>query len=161
MTKNLSNNNDININSSEKDIETNIMESFTPSNGLNFSDMNCSTKDLLKEKDKKIQILQEQMEQLQKMLEQQKLNKNNNSNNTSTNFPLKSEIKKIWEEFALASLLDNFIDFEKNPDIIFNFVCEMVLISDKLISDLCQEMYQKMAQSLNIYNSLYFTKINC
>ena len=156
MKKNLSNNNDININSSEKDIETNIMESFTPSNGLNFSDMNCSTKDLLKEKDKKIQILQEQMEQLQKMLEQQKLNKNNNSNNTSTNFPLKSEIKKIWEEFALASLLDNFIDFEKNPDIIFNFVCEMVLISDKLISDLCQEMYQKMAQSLNIYNDKNF-----
>ena len=69
--------------------------------------------------------------------------------------------KKMPVEFALASLLDNFIDFEKNPDIIFNFVCEMVLISDKLISDLCQEMYQKMAQSLNIYNSLYFTKINC
>ena len=43
---------------------------------LDYSKVNCSTKDLLKEKDKKIEILQEQMLQLQKRLEQQKPNNN-------------------------------------------------------------------------------------
>ena len=141
---------------------------------LDYSKINCSTKDLLKEKDKKIEILQEQMLQLQKRLEQQKPNNNyksfnaNNSNsanninytnlncNTSTNFPLKNEIKKIWEELALVSLLDNFIDYEKQPEIIFHFVSELVLITDKLISDLCLDMYQKVSQSLNIINDKKF-----
>ena len=81
---------------------------------IDYSKLNCSTKDLLKEKDKKIEILQQQMLQLQKKLERQmpnnnyknyNTNNNNSSNsinytvntncNTSTNFPLKSEIKKI------------------------------------------------------------------
>ena len=41
-----------------------------------YSKINCSTKDLLKEKDKKIEILQEQMLQLQKNIDQQKPNNN-------------------------------------------------------------------------------------
>ena len=118
-----------------KNMKTEIMDNKSQINSIGNSDyskINCSTKDLLKEKDKKIEILQEQMLQLQKKLEQQKPNNNfktyntNNSNsanninytntnsNTSTNFPLKSEIKKIWEELALVSLLDNFIYYEKN-----------------------------------------------
>jgi len=135
------------------------------------SRINCSTKDLLKEKDKKIEILQEQMLQLQKKLEQNNnymnYNQNNsnsanninytNSNcNTSTNFPLKSEIKKLWEELALVSLLDNFIDYENQPEVIFNLVSEIVIITDKLISELCLEMYQKVSQSLNIINDKKF-----
>ena len=142
---------------------------------IDYSKLNCSTKDLLKEKDKKIEILQQQMLQLQKKLERQmpnnnyknyNTNNNNSSNsinytvntncNTSTNFPLKSEIKKIWEELAFVSLLDNFIDFEKQPEIIFHCVSEMVLITDKLISELCLDMYQKVSQSLNIINDKKF-----
>ena len=158
-----------------KNIKTEIMENKSKKNTLDNSDYSKinSTKDLLKEKDKKIEILEKQMRQLQKKLEQQQnsiFNNNyqnynsNNSNsanninycntnsNTSTNFPLKNEIKKIWEEFALVSLLDNFIDFEKKPEIIFHFVSEMILIADKLINELCLDMYKKVSISLNIIN---------
>ena len=156
-----------------KNLKTEVIDDKSqmhPMERLDYTKINCSTKDLLKEKDKKIEILQEQMLQLQKRLEQQKPNNNyksfntNSSNsanninytnlnyNTSTNFPLKNEIKKIWEELALVSLLDNFIDYEKQPEIIFHFVSELVLITDKLISDLCLDMYQKVSQSLNIIN---------
>ena len=159
-----------------KNMKTEVIDNktqITKIDNIDYSKINCSTKDLLKEKDKKIEILQEQMLQLQKKLEQQKSNNyknyiSNNSNsanninivssncNTSTNFPLKNEIKKIWEELALVSLLDNFIDFEKQPEIIFHLVSEMVLITDKLISELCMDMYKKVSQSLNIINDKKF-----
>ena len=152
-----------------KNVKTDLTENKNINN-IDYSKINCSTKDLLKEKDKKIEILQEQMIKLQKKLEQQTPNNNyknsdtNNSNNTnnlnyissncntSTNFPLKSEIKKLWEEIALVSLLDNFIDYENQPEIIFHLVSEIVLITDKLISELCFDIYQKVSQSLNIIN---------
>ena len=73
-----------------------------------------------------------------------------NNYNTSTNFPVKNEIKKIWEELALVSILDTFIDFESDPVKIFHFVSEMILIMDKLINDLCREIYEKVSLSLNI-----------
>ena len=160
-----------------KNLKTEVIDDKSqmhPMERLDYTKINCSTKDLLKEKDKKIEILQEQMLQLQKRLEQQKPNNNyksfntNSSNsanninytnlncNTSTNFPLKNEIKKIWEELALVSLLDNFIDYEKQPEIIFHFVSELILITDKLITDLCLDMYQKVSQSLNIINDKKF-----
>ena len=128
---------------------------------------------LLKEKDKKIEILQEQCLALQQELlektniikkekEKQNCEKNNNNNtiisnykynfNTSTNFPLKSEIKKLWEEFALISILDNFIDFENEPELIFFFVTEMIIIMEKLINNICKDIYEKVSISLNIPN---------
>ena len=162
-----------------KNIKTEVIDDKTqksPIEKIDYSKINCSTRDLLKEKDKKIESLQEQMLILQKKLEQQKPNNNNyyksyNSNNsnsanninysnlncnTSTNFPLKSEIKKIWEELALVSLLDNFIDYEKQPEKIFHFVSEIFLITDKLLSELCFNMYEKVSQSLNIINDKKF-----
>ena len=160
-----------------KNLKTEIIDNKSQQHSMDktdYSKINCSTKDLLKEKDKKIEILQEQMLQLQKKLDQQKTNNNykafNNNNcnsanninytnlncNTSANFPLKTEIKKIWEELALVSLLDNFIDYEKQPEIIFHLVSEIVLITDKLISELCLDMYQKVSQSLNIINDKKF-----
>ena len=60
------------------------------------------------------------------------------------------------EELALVWLLDNFIDYEKQPEKIFHFVSEIVLITDKLLSELCLDMYQKVSQSLNIINDKKF-----
>ena len=139
-------------------------------------------KNLLKEKDKKIEILQEKCESLQKQLliktefiikkekEKEKVKENiqniNNKNinnininfnlNTSNNFPIKSEIKKIWEEFALMSILDNFIDYENKPEFIFFFVTEMIVILGQLIDDICKEIYEKVSVSLNIKNDKKF-----
>ena len=107
---------------------------------------------LLKQKDKKIEALQKKCEELQKQL-QTKNDKNTSSifnSNTSTNFPVKSEIKKIWEEIALVSILDTFIDYESEPEKIFYLVNEMIVIIDKLINDFCIEIYEKVSLSLNI-----------
>ena len=124
---------------------------------------NTINKDLLKEKDKKIEDLQKQCEELKKQLEikkeikgdnnalkYKKKNILDNSFNTSTNFPVKNEIKKTWEELALVSILDTFIDFESEPEKIFHLMCEMILIMDKLINDLCKKIYEKVSLSLNI-----------
>ena len=132
----------------------------------NNQNINDVDKNLLKEKDKKIQDLQKQCEELKKQLEiktdfknkdkkeQNNILKNeiynNNYFNTSTNFPNKIEIKKVWEELAMVSILDTFIDYESEPEIIFHLVCEMILIMDKLINDLCLEIYEKVSISLNI-----------
>jgi len=123
-------------------------------------------KDLLKEKDKKIENLQKQCEELKKQLERKNesekknnddvniknsyTNNMNNEYNTSTNFPVKHEIKKVWEEFALVSILDAFIDYESEPEKIFHLISEMILLMDKLINDLCLELYEKVSLSLNI-----------
>ena len=135
-------------------------------------------KNLLKEKDKRIEILQEKCQALQKQLqikteyiiEKEKkkekalnmTNKNTNNIsinfnfNTSTNFPIKSEIKKIWEEFALISILDNFIDYENKPELIFFFVTEMIIILQELIDNICNEIYEKLSASLGISNDKKF-----
>jgi hypothetical protein len=107
-----------------KNIKTEVLDNKTKINSIdnsNYSKINCSTKDLLKEKDKKIEILQKQMLQLQKKLEQQNNNNNyknynsNNSNsanninytncNTSTNFPLKNEIKKNMGRISFSIVI--------------------------------------------------------
>ena len=135
------------------------------------SEMDYKEKDLLKEKDKKIEVLKEQCEALQKQLqmktdyiikEKEKATKIINNNisdastffnmNTSTNFPMKSEIKKTWEEFALVSILDNFIDYENRPELIFYFVTEMIVILNELINNICVDIYKKVSASLGIPN---------
>ena len=129
------------------------------------SEKDSKEKNLLKEKDKKIEVLKEQCEALQKQLqmktdyiikEKEKATKIINSNfsdeNSSTNFPMKSEIKKTWEEFALISILDNFIDYENQPELIFYFVTEMIVILHELINNICVDIYKKVSASLGIPN---------
>ena len=130
------------------DIKTKSLEIKNNNNYVNNLDKN-----LLKEKDKKIEDLEKQCEELKKQLNiknQQNNNFINNEFNTSTNFPVKNEIKKVWEELALVSILDTFIDFESEPIKIFHFVSEMIVIMDKLINDLCKDIYSKVSISLNI-----------
>jgi hypothetical protein len=57
------------LNTHYKNMKTEVIDNKTQINeidNIDYSKINCSTKDLLKEKDKKIEILQEQMLQLQK-----------------------------------------------------------------------------------------------
>ena len=132
-------------------------------NQLKIQNFNNYTEgnDLLKEKDKQIEHLQEQCYQLKKIIEQQKkqqhennklvnIKDNVNGNNTSTNFPTKNEIKKIWEDMALSSILDNFIDFENEPKQIYHLINEMIFKLEKLINNFCYKLYEKVSLSLNI-----------
>ena len=126
----------------------------------NFNNYSEGT-DLLKEKDKQIEHLQEECYQLKKIIEQQKKQQYENNKpinikdnikgiNTSTNFPTKNEIKKIWEDMALSSILDNFIDFENEPKLIYHLINEMIFSLEKLINNFCYKLYEKVSLSLNI-----------
>ena len=119
---------------------------------------------LLKKKEKEIQTLKLQNEKLekenQKYQQQNQIlktislsNSSSNKNNTSSNFPMISEIKKLWEKFAKIDLLNNFIDYENEPELIYNIICEIILLSDKMIKEYCLIKYQQIIKIMGIKNS--------
>ena len=132
--------------------------------------INKNQKSLLEEKDQKITELEQQIIKMQKechknqiqylKLESQinnsptSLNSNRNnifSNlNTSTNFPLNSEILKTWENFVYVDILNNLIDFEENPEIMFHLLQEMFYQCYKLIKEISEEKYNQMSSILNL-----------
>ena len=88
-------------------------------------------------------------------------NKNNNellSNNTSSNFPIRNEIKKLWENLAKVELLNNFIDFENEPEIIYHLICELFLLSNKMIKEHCLLKYQEILKIMGVKNNLLIIK---
>ena len=119
---------------------------------------------LLLKKEKEIQTLKLENEKLekekQKYQQQNKILKTISSNiskykknNTSSNFPMVSEIKKIWEKFAKIDLLNNFIDYENEPELIYNILCEIILLSDKMIKECRLMKYQQILKIIGVYNS--------
>ena len=85
-----------------------------------------------------------------------KKNSNNNlvlGNNTSSNFPIINEIKKIWENLAKVELLNNFIEFENEPEIIYHLICQLFLLSDKMIKEHCQLKYQEIVKIMGVKNN--------
>ena len=85
-------------------------------------------------------------------------NNNNNTkyipeNNTSSNFPIKNEIKKLWENLAKIEILNNFIEFENEPEIIYHIICELILLSDKMIKKHCLLKYQEILKIMGVENN--------
>ena len=100
--------------------------------------------------------------QIQNKILKNTFNKNNNiinindcfiPNNTSSNFPIRNEIKKLWENFAKIELLNNFIDFENEPEIIYHLICELILLSDKMIKEHCLLKYQEIIKIMGMKNN--------
>ena len=95
-----------------------------------------------------------------------KANDNNNNNivnsleanNTSSNFPIRNEIKKLWENFAKVDILNNFIEFESEPEIIYHLVCELILLSNKMIKEHCLLKYQEIIKIMGIKNNSVIIK---
>ena len=90
-------------------------------------------------------------------------NKNNidilpNNNNTSSNFPIRNEIKSLWENFAKIELLNNFIEFENEPEIIYHILCELILLSDKMIKEHCLLKYQEILKIIGVKNNVVMIK---
>ena len=88
-------------------------------------------------------------------------NKNNNellSNNTSSNFPIRNEIKKLWENLAKVEILNNFIDFENEPEIIYHLICELILLSNKMIKEHCLLKYEEILKIMGVKNNLLMIK---
>jgi hypothetical protein len=75
------------------------------------------------------------------------------TNNTSSNFPIRNEIKKLWENFAKIDILNNFIEFENEPEIIYHLVCELILLSNKMIKEHCLLKYQEIIKIMGIKNN--------
>ena len=90
-------------------------------------------------------------------------NNNNNTNNliannTSSNFPIRNEIKKLWENFAKVDLLNNFIEFESKPEIIYHLICELILLSSKMIKEHCLLKYKEIIKIMGIKNNSVILK---
>ena len=94
------------------------------------------------------------------LLKNSKNNKNNDvlENNTSSNFPIRSEIKKLWENFAKVELLNNFIEFENEPEIIYHIISELILLSDKMIKEHCLLKYQEILKIIGVKNNSVMIK---
>jgi hypothetical protein len=128
---------------------------FRPKNAL--SEMN---KKLLKQKDKKVQELQQKLEKekderykcqvkylcLQQAYEQQKLIEEQTKNK---NFLEKSEICDYWLQFA-GNDINNFIDFEDEPYILYYLISELFILCSELIKEFLSQKYSKLLLSLNL-----------
>ena len=128
---------------------------FRPKNAL--SEIN---KKLLKQKDKKVQELQQKLEKekderykcqvkylcLQQAYEQQKLIEEQTKNK---NFLEKSEICDYWLQFA-GNDINNFIDFEDEPYILYYLISELFILCSELIKEFLSQKYSKLLLSLNL-----------
>ena len=103
--------------------------------------------------------------QIQNILLKNSQNNNNNnnnnncfSNNTSSNFPIKNEVKNIWEKFAKVDLLNNFIEFENEPEIIYHLICELISLSDKMIKEHSTSKYKEIIKIMGVKNNSIIIK---
>ena len=127
-------------------------------NYIEYSEIKSESQNkLLEIKDSEIKILKLKCEKLQeennKYIQQKKNYLNNNNENTSSNFPLKNEIKELWEKFAKIDLLNNFIDFENEPEIIFHIISDLFILSKKIIKEKSECKYKEILKIMGIKNS--------
>ena len=121
-----------------------------------YSDKKIETQSkLLAKKELEIKNLKLKCEKLQEennkyLLQKNLLKTNINNANTSTNFPLKNEIRELWEKFAKIDLLNNFIDFENEPYIIFHIISELFILSNKLIKEKSKSKYKEILKIMGI-----------
>ena len=101
--------------------------------------------------------LQNRIFQLEKSLNAYKeSNTINDSNhhieNTSSNSLLKSEFIQLWNEFALVDLINNFIDFENEPKLLFQLIQEMFSIMNELITEYNNYLIKNITEMMRIPN---------
>ncbi len=111
---------------------------------------------LLAQKELEIKTLKIKCEKLQEENKKYQFqnNKYKTSENTSSNFPLKKEIKELWERFARIDILNNFIDFENDPEIIYHSISEMFLLSTKIIKEKSEDKYKEIIRVMGMKNNL-------
>ena len=81
-----------------------------------------------------------------------------NNQNTSSNFPINIEIKKLWEKFAKIDILNNFIDFENEPEIIYHIISELFLLSYKIIKEESDYKYKEISKIMGFKNNSIIIK---
>ena len=112
---------------------------------------------MLAKKELEIKSLKLKCEKLKeennKFLHQKDIYIKMNNENTSSNFPLRKEIKEYWENFARIDILNNFIDFENDPIIIYHIISELFILSDKLIKEKNESNYKEILKIMGIKNN--------
>ena len=127
-------------------------------NYIEYSEIKSENQNkLLEIKESEIKTLKLKCAKLQeennKYIQQKKNYLNNNNENTSSNFPLKNEIKELWEKFAKIDLLNNFIDFENKPEIIFHIISELFILSKNMIKEKREYKYKEILKIMGIKNN--------
>ena len=129
---------------SETKTDNNLVQKET--NTLNTLNKKCEQLEIENTK------LQNHIFQLEKTIKTYRDN-NTNLDNTSTNCLLNSEFIQLWNEFALVDLINNFIDFECEPKILYHLIQEMFLLMQNEISDYSSLMINKITSMLKLSNS--------
>ena len=146
-----------------KNIKLDSKNTINRKNNEYYSESKSETQNkLLAKKELEIKSLKLKCEQLQEENNKYQLQKNINkkvpNENTSSNFPLKNEIKELWEKFAKIDILNNFIDFEEEPEIIYHIICELFLLSNKLIKEKSESKYKEILKIMGIKNNSIIMK---
>ena len=129
-----------------------------------FSETKENQRDLLAKKEQEIRTLKLKCLKLEKEKNEYIHQKNNTQNisncnqNTSSNFPIKIEIKKLWEKFAKIDILNNFIDFENEPDIIYHIISELFLLSHRIIKEKSDYKYKEISKIMGFKNNSMIIK---
>ena len=137
---------------SETKTDNNLVQKET--NTLNTLNKKCEQLEIENTK------LQNHIFQLEKTIKTYRDN-NTNLDNTSTNCLLNSEFIQLWNEFALVDLINNFIDFECEPKILYHLIQEMFLLMQNEISDYSSLMINKITSMLKLSNSEIIQKTLC
>ena len=151
-------------------------------NELNLNNNNISNKQLTQEQiilfqKKQIEDLQNKVNDLEKnshkyqlkllkaekdFQNQKTINEIQNYKNTSTNFYMKTDIIKFWENLN-QNFLDIFLDFENSPIIMFKLINLVFYICNQLINNFFCEKYNKTLEIINIpknSNTIYEVEKN-
>ena len=151
-------------------------------NDLNINNNNISNKQLTQEQiiifqKKQIEDLQNKVNDLEKnshkyqlkllkaekdFQNQKTINEIQNYKNTSTNFYMKTDIIKFWENLN-QNFLDIFLDFENSPIIMFKLINLVFYICNQLINNFFFEKYNKTLEIINIpknSNTIYEVEKN-
>ncbi|MCQ2818401.1 MAG: hypothetical protein MJ252_14130, partial [archaeon] len=120
----------------------------------------------LAQKEKDIEELQDRIEKLTKDindLQVQKMNLNKKladinsikkvgliNNDTGSNFPSSPQIIQTWSDFAKGDIINNFLEFEDYPEIIFHLTQELFILVKEMIIEMEDNYYHKIADILHI-----------
>lgn len=122
----------------------------------NISQKDTNTLNNLNKKCEQLAIentkLQNHIFQLEKTIKTYRDN-NTNIDNTSTNCLLNSEFIQLWNEFALVDLINNFIDFESEPKLLYHLIQEMFLLMQDTIKEYSSLVINKITSMLKLPNS--------
>ena len=97
--------------------------------------------------------LQNKVKYYEDMFKQNECSVNNNINERCMN---KKEFVQLWNDFGRPDMLNNFVDFENEPIIVFHLIQEMFYIVTQLVEEYEKSIYSTISRLLKFNNEHNF-----